>query len=97
MGIKAARDHIIIGLNPVEEFVQDLKVRLRFSYFYITTQVFSVTIIHLIEVFLFLFFLLLQYVLILGWEDRNCFVEFASQLVLVAFICEDVNTNSFDF
>jgi hypothetical protein len=31
MGIRAARDHIIIGLNPVEEFVQDLKVRLRFS------------------------------------------------------------------
>ncbi|KAG0572004.1 hypothetical protein KC19_VG060900 [Ceratodon purpureus] len=27
MGIKAARDHIIIGLNPVEEFVQDLKAK----------------------------------------------------------------------
>lgn len=27
MGIRAARDHLIIGLNPVEEFVQDLKVR----------------------------------------------------------------------
>lgn len=27
MGIRAARDHIIIGLNPVEEFVQDLKAK----------------------------------------------------------------------
>lgn len=27
MGIKAARDHLIIGLNPVEEFVQDLQVK----------------------------------------------------------------------
>lgn len=33
MGIRVARDHLLIGLNPVQEFVRELKVLVLFFCF----------------------------------------------------------------